>query len=208
MDQVDSLSVYNGDSVSNVRWFSDYRITGLGMGDDITINYEHVDGGITYNDLESLSLELGSGADNVTIESTHSGLTNLQTNAGDDIIDINNAGGHVLVDGGDGSDQVTVADDSNLTNQIGGLLTVVGSSTTGSDTLNVDDSGESNNNSASLTSTTLTGLDMSQLTEIQTITVRADSGTLVLSANVWNHEDCEYRLAEKSCQLGWPCGNR
>ena len=64
--------------------------------------------------------------------------------------------------------------------QITGLLTITGS---GADALSIDDSADSNANTATLTDNTLIGLDMPTVQEIQTFRVQAQSGTYRLGVD-------------------------
>ena len=92
---------------------------------------------ITYGALETLNLELGSAGDTFNIQSTHGGTTNLYANGGIDTI---NVGGLAPV----------------TANAIAGALNIYGGAE--ADTLNVDDSGDTLADTATLTATTLDGL--------------------------------------------------
>ncbi len=136
----DTLNVDDtGDSVGNPGVLSSTSITQLGMG-----------GSITYGTVETLNIGLGSGGDTFTIQSTHAGTTNLNTNSGADTVHINSASGTLTVDAGAGTDTINVnatgtstivnlegsggADVVNV-RTIGGPTTVNGG--TGTDTINV-----------------------------------------------------------------------
>ncbi|MCK4660995.1 MAG: hypothetical protein KAV82_15850, partial [Phycisphaerae bacterium] len=81
-------------------------VTGLGMAT-----------GITYGDIESLEVDLGSGGDNFTIESTHASDTTLNTNGGDDVVLVETTAGDTAVNTGEGADDVNIR-------AIGAVLTV------------------------------------------------------------------------------------
>jgi hypothetical protein len=147
-------------------------LTGLAMGAS----------GITYSGLASLNISLGSGGNTFTISNTNagtvttlnsgggadtvnltadSGTTNINGQAGNDIINIRSTGAVTNVNTGAGTNTVNIgslAPSANgIVNNIQGALTVTGS---GSDVMNVDDTGSTSAKSGTLTSTTLTGLAM------------------------------------------------
>ena len=85
--QVDTLNVFHGNSPSDdTGTLTQSRLSGLGMGGDTFIADRPFDGGITYANLEALNIELGTGDDTLTIESTHTGTTHVSTGRGDDTI--------------------------------------------------------------------------------------------------------------------------
>jgi Ca2+-binding EF-hand superfamily protein len=159
----DTLNVDDtGDTSGNTGNLTSTQLTGLGMAS-----------GIIYGTIETLNISLGSGGDTFTIQSTHAGQTNLNSNAGSDVINIQTIAGLTTVNGGNDSDTINVGSNAqgtiaNANNNSGGtvdgigaLLTVNGNEPpSGSDTLNVDDTAETTNNTGTLTATTITGLDM------------------------------------------------
>ncbi len=165
----DTLNVVDtGDSAENTGNLTSNRITGLGMAaDDPTM-------GIEYFGIETLNIGLGGNQDTFTIESTHFGVTNLAGNGGADVINVQDIDGVTTVNGGDGSDTINVGSNSQGTtgspdsintgtlDNIGALLTINGNDpdSAGSDILNVDDTGEGDTNTGTLTDTQITGLDM------------------------------------------------
>ena len=131
------------------------RLTGLGMGTSAS-------NGITYSDIEILNLNLGSGGDIVRIESTHTGTTNLNANAGNDTINVRTITGATNIHTGTDTNVVNVGSQMPTTggnvNGIAALLTLTGG---GTDTVNVDDTLDTaGNTDGNLTSTRLTGLGM------------------------------------------------
>ncbi|HSW25431.1 MAG TPA: hypothetical protein VLJ62_21910 [Burkholderiaceae bacterium] len=101
--QVDMLNVFDDDSVGDkVGQLTSQdsagrtlgRITGFGMSPDVVIGNAARPGGITYGDLEVVSMRLGSGNDRVTVDSTTRRadfytLTLLNTGAGNDTVTAN-----------------------------------------------------------------------------------------------------------------------
>ena len=163
----DTLNVdETGETTGNTGFLTSTRIWGLGMpGSTLT------DNGITYGSIESLNIVLGSGADEFTILSTHTAPTSLKTGTGDDRVAVRTISGQTSIDTQDGSDTVNVGSLSspagtsgNIGGNVDGIqaaLVIEGSTpTSGSDVLNVDESGELDANDGTLTSTTLTGLQM------------------------------------------------
>ncbi|MDG1365231.1 MAG: FlgD immunoglobulin-like domain containing protein [Akkermansiaceae bacterium] len=184
--QVDSLIVDNTDSPAfDTGVLTETRLTGLGMGSDTRIGTKTLQGGITYLNLESLDIGLGVGKDNFTIESTHSGTTKVSTGdtlldgVEDDVINIETLLGHTFIDTGSGDDRINVGTARHLLDENGGLLTLIGNG--GTDELVVDDSSDSTDNTGALMQTTLTGLDMPGVAEVQIVTVLAKGGDYQLS---------------------------
>ncbi|MHC4427668.1 MAG: beta strand repeat-containing protein, partial [Planctomycetota bacterium] len=177
--QVDTLNVFHGNSPANdTAVLTDSTLTGLGMGGDAVIAGRVFAGGITYFSLEVINIELGTGNDHFTIESTHLGVTNLSTGAGNDVVDVLTISGHTTIEAGEGADTINVGSVDMLLDPITALLTIDGGA--GDDTINADDSGEPDDNVGVLTQTTLTGLDMPTVSEVQSIFIQAASGTFKL----------------------------
>ena len=141
----------SGDTGPNSGALTATTVTGLGMA-----------GGIVYGTIETLDIDLGSGADGFTIESTHAGTTSLDTGAGNDTVNVWSASGETSVNTGADDDTVKVG---NLAPATGGTVNGVGaplviSGGEGTDALDVDDTGDADPNSGVLTATTLSGLGM------------------------------------------------
>ena len=185
-DQVDSLNFNNsGSPVDEYGVLTSDSIIGFGMGADIELAGITIPGGIRYSGLETLNLLLGSGSDNVTIESTHAGVTNINTGEGGSEINIKTISGHTFIhlisDQGAANDNiVTVSSDNHIVDQIMGLLTVVGDEV-GNNILIIDDSGDTNNNTLQITDTTITGLDMPSVPESFVLEIQAETGQYQLS---------------------------
>ena len=65
-----------------------------------------------------MNINLGSGNDDVIIESTHEGVTNLYTGDGDDEIIVKSLSGHTFIEGGAGDDDVIVGSDYQTIDQV------------------------------------------------------------------------------------------
>ena len=83
--EADSLNVDDtADTAGNTGNLTATDITGLGMT-----------GKIVYGTVESLTIGLGSGGDTFTVESTHAGTTELNTNgAGNDTVTLETISGN------------------------------------------------------------------------------------------------------------------
>ncbi|HET7352029.1 MAG TPA: hypothetical protein VFJ28_13915 [Marmoricola sp.] len=182
-DQVDTLVVDNHNSVaSESGTLTSSHLSGLGMGGPRTIGGIAFAGGITYTGLEALQILLGSGVDTFTVESTHHGRTEIATGAGADVVTVRGAAGHTRIDGGLGDDSFTVGG-SGLVDLLNALLVIDGGA--GSDTAHIDDSAETQDQLATLTQDTLTGLDM----------VARNGIDRMYSVNVWNATSFTITLA-------------
>ncbi len=176
-EQVDSLTLFHDDSVRDeASTITATRITGLGMGGDRTIGGRRQPGGITYGGLEELDVRLGKGADTLTIESTHAGTTRVDLGRGDDTVYVRTTNGHTTLLGGEDDDLVVVASTRpvfgvDLVDFIRGLVTFDGGS--GDDRLVVNDAAELDDSTLTVTKSTVSGLDMATVNEVQTVTVRA-----------------------------------
>jgi Ca2+-binding RTX toxin-like protein len=95
-EQVDVLMLHHDDSMadSSGRMTED-RITGLGMGPDLLIGGSLQPGGVTFENLEVATLQLGSGREQFEVLGTPSRRDNFRT--------------WTMINTGDGDDQVTIA---------------------------------------------------------------------------------------------------
>ncbi|MHC4088881.1 MAG: hypothetical protein ACYSVY_01125, partial [Planctomycetota bacterium] len=93
-DQVDYMRVFSTDSVADEQGvLTENRIYGLGMGPDALIGGRLIDGGITFEELETLILDLGVGDDTPRVEGTHgrfdyNTVTMVNTGPGDDTVHV------------------------------------------------------------------------------------------------------------------------
>ncbi|HEX4999276.1 MAG TPA: LEPR-XLL domain-containing protein, partial [Terriglobia bacterium] len=130
-------------------------ITGLGLG-----------AGIVYSGIEHLNIDLGSGPDTFTIDSTAAGTeTALNTNGGNDTVHVRSIADLTTIHGGAGADTVHVGSlapaTGGVVDGIGALLSVHGDdAAVGNDTLNLDETGDAGANTGALTSSMITGLGM------------------------------------------------
>ncbi|NJL47229.1 MAG: hypothetical protein HC929_06680 [Leptolyngbyaceae cyanobacterium SM2_5_2] len=139
----------SGDTTANTGSLTATTITGLGLA-----------AGITYANVSTLELELGSGSDAFTVASTHPGQTTLNAGAGDDAVTVESTTGTTVVNTGSGSDTITVGNPSGVVSQVDGLLILDAGGE--NDQIILNNSGDIANNSGTLTSTAITGLGMAQ----------------------------------------------
>ncbi len=164
----DLLSVDDsGDASPNTGALTSNTITGLGMSS-----------GITYSELEHLTIDLGTGGDTFTVHSTHGGTTTITAGAGADTVIVRTVSGITSIDTGSGADTVRVS--STLTG-IGGVLTGIAaplslSGGDGVDLLFLDDAAAVLDRLGVLTATFLAGLGMTGGSPtpslVQVVTVR------------------------------------
>ncbi len=159
------------DSSNNTGTLTNTTVTGLGLNS------------LTYSTLETLNLNLGTGNDTLTVQSTHTGDTNIKANAGNDQVNIRANSGNTNVWLGQGNDTINVGSQQpssgGTVNQITKALTIYGEGQTTNDVLNVDDSGDTTNNNGVLTKDNLTGLGMGvgiSYYTIETLNINLGSG--------------------------------
>ena len=108
-NDTDTITITDsGDTTANTGILTSTTLIGLGM----------TNGGITYSNGETLNINLGSGADNFTINSTTANVSNLviiNAGAGNDNLQVTNINGlnQLVVVGGIGNDSLTVQQSTN-----------------------------------------------------------------------------------------------
>ncbi|MFC1535436.1 beta strand repeat-containing protein, partial [Thermodesulfobacteriota bacterium] len=96
-DGSDTLNVASGSIFDEFGTMTSTTLTGLEMAS-----------GLTYGGLDAVNISLGYGRSVFTIESTHKGMTQLDTNAGDDTVHVLSTAGETTVNTGDDADTVNV----------------------------------------------------------------------------------------------------
>ncbi|MCH2612374.1 MAG: hypothetical protein MK006_15020, partial [Pirellulales bacterium] len=181
-DQVDRFNFYHNDSPSDdIGVLTENHLTGLGMGSDVSIGDRIVAGGIQYTNMEVIDLNLGTGDDDLTVETTHSGLTLIDSNDGNANLTIKSILGHTEVDASTGTDVITITHDDTV-DLIASLLTIDDSD--GDLTINIDDSesqAQTTDELLNLSGDSISGLQMSTVAEVQEISVQAIGGTYTLT---------------------------
>ncbi len=141
------------DSTNNTGTLTATTLAGLGLGNTLT-----------YGTLETLNLNLGKGNDTLTVQGTHTGVTNIKANDGNDQVNIRGNSGNTFVWLGQGDDTLNVGSLQPTANgtlsQLTKALTVYGEGQTTGDILNIDNSGDTLTRTGTLTKDALTGLGM------------------------------------------------
>ncbi|MEX2645398.1 MAG: choice-of-anchor D domain-containing protein [Gaiellaceae bacterium] len=161
--KADTALLVGGDELNKMR------LVGYGMGGDRTIGGAPQPGGITFEEIDDLRIDLGVGNNELTIDDTHVGKTVVNTGRGNDVVYVKTISGHTYVNLGAGTDNITVTSDTSKLNQILGLLTVSG------DTPRADVLTLAKGSPADLAAA------VNAVDEIQQVTIDATGGTYTLS---------------------------
>src|SRR5690606_34812452 len=93
------------------------HIFGLGMAGDTTIGDNTFPGGVAYTTFDFVTVLLGSGNDQLTVESTHTYIdgedliratTHIDAGAGNDLVDVKHTMGITTIAANTGDDEVLV----------------------------------------------------------------------------------------------------
>ncbi|WP_372742772.1 beta strand repeat-containing protein, partial [Neptunomonas sp.] len=186
-DQVDVLNLFNGNDPTNSSGtLTSTHISGFGMSDEAVIGDKKLVGGIHYSDLEEISFELGLADNDLTIESTHTGITRIIGGEGVDEVTAKTISGLTIIELGEGNDKLIVSNDQQQVDQIAALLAFDGGAD--QDTVEIDDRGDIDNADGYLTDKSVTGLDMPSSAEIQTLKVQGGSGSYTLKLDGYGIE--------------------
>jgi hypothetical protein len=117
---------------------------------------------ITYDHLQTVAVSLGSGTNTFNVLTTHTATSTINGSIGINTVNVKSTSGPTNVNAGTGNTAVNVGSlapmPGGIVDNISGPLTFTGGS--GTDVLNVDDTGNANPKTGILTTTTLTGLGM------------------------------------------------
>jgi hypothetical protein len=142
----------SGDTAPQTGTLTASGLSGLNMGK----------GQIHFSGITGLTILLGSGGNHFTIASTPTGQTTLESGAGDDTVMIQTIAGPTLVEGQGGNDTILVGSAQPKTQGtlagIAAALAIDGG--TGTNTIQVDDTGSPVSEAGILSATSLTGLNM------------------------------------------------
>ena len=149
----DTLNVDDtGSTLGKTGTLTPTALTGLGLGAN----------GITYSGIATLNLSLGSGNNTLLITNTSAQTTTINGGNGNDTFNVNGTAGTLNLNGGAGNN---IFNFGSLAPATGGVLrTLVGAiyvtGGTGSNVINVDDTGDTLSVVGTLTSSNLSGLGL------------------------------------------------
>ena len=169
-DGVDTLNISDlGDATGDESGIlTGAQLTGLGAAP------------ITYATIENLNIDLGTGNDTFTFQSTCAITTTvLDANGGADTVDVQTTatGSVTTVNGDEGDDIFNVGNTANSLDDILGLMFVNGNDPAASDVLNINDQADADDNSYTLTPTTLNRMGIAELTYATIEAIHLNSGT-------------------------------
>ena len=170
-DLVDTLTIDNSAGAGDSGTLTSGTFTGFGLGA----------AGIVYSDFEVVSIQLGAGNDSITVVNTILGRTIVRTGDGADTVFVKTIDGVTAVETEGGNDDVTVSSDGQLLDRIAALLTL--DTGAGVDSVHLDDRAETDRNVATITPSSVTGLDMGGGTPaafVQRLIINATGGSYVL----------------------------
>ena len=151
------VNVFNiddtGSTISKTGFLSATAITGLDMQN----------GSISYQNIANLNISLGSGGNVFTVIGTAPSTTTvLNTGLGNDSITVTSTTGPLTINAQSGTNSVQIGSaalgNGGLTSGIQGALVIHGNG--GTNTLLVDDSGDTTSRTGKLTANSITGLGM------------------------------------------------
>ena len=118
-------------------------------------------GSLNYPNVPTLHLNLGSGGDTLTVQSSSTATTHINGGSGNDTFNIQGMSGTMTVNTGAGTNTVNIGSNmpsaNGLAKNIRGTLTITGG---GATTMNVDDTGDSAAATGKLTGSAIAGFGM------------------------------------------------
>ena len=117
-DDIDKLNVSDAaDGTPNAGELTGDKLLLLGMGaragEAVKVDGDRLKG-ITYQRFEVLEIDLGSNDDNFLIVSTHTTLTMLNANGGDDTVNVQTTAGETVINGNDDDDSFNVGSSTGI----------------------------------------------------------------------------------------------
>ena len=171
-----------GDTAGQTGTLTSTTLTGLGMGDS----------GIVYSGLGNLNISLGQGGNTFLIISTPSATTRVNGGMGNDTFNVRATTGTLYLSGGGGSNVYNLGSlapgTGGTVSGLSGAVFISGGTSflrlialaDGTNTVNIDDTGDTTNVAGTLTSSTLTGLGMGvgvTFVSISAVNINLGSGT-------------------------------
>lgn len=159
--------------------------SGDGTGRTVTVTSSTVTGlspaAISYAGAKTLVVRTGSGGDVVTVDSTHARPTSIETNGGDDQVNVRTGTGSLSVATGAGTNTVVIGSNApatagGLTAPVVGAVEVNGAG--GAAAVVIDDSGDTAAKTVGITSNSVSGLNDGEVRylAVTSVSVRLGSG--------------------------------
>lgn len=123
-EQLDTLRIGDSGSFNSTvrqRAFGEgtHIIEGLRMGGDVSIQGVMRPGGIVYGEIERVTISMGPGGNQITINGTHEGSTDYTCGSGQDTITIYETNGPVFIQGNEGDDVLSIFGQNGITSLTG-----------------------------------------------------------------------------------------
>ena len=141
-----------------------------------------MNGEIDYGNFEDMSIQFGSGSDNITIKGSNPEISYITTGDGDDVVNVEKIDSETTIKLQAGNDVINVSNKNQKVDEIASVLIVSGG--LGEDNLNVDDSGDTEDNTATIYDTLITGLGMNgeiDYGNFENLNIGMGSGSDILS---------------------------
>jgi hypothetical protein len=173
------------DATSRTATLTGSSLTGMSTGTISWAATSSSTGGVTFLDI------FGSSAGSTYNVTTTPGFyywTDLNTGAGNDVVNIKATGSGIYVNNGGGADKVVVGSKAPLTagGNVGSISGFVDAYGAGTIALTVDDSGDGTGRSATLTSSSLSGLAIGTIyygSDVTTFTINGGTGNDTLTVS-------------------------
>ncbi|MDC0264748.1 calcium-binding protein, partial [Verrucomicrobia bacterium] len=165
---------------------TDNSLAGFGMSDSFT-----------FHDIEELVATFGEHVDELTISSTISGRTTIDTSGGMDVVKFETYNGHTTLKTGAHSDKITVFDGDGDSAGAGSVLTIDGGSdgdlyqviaaqsVLGTSFINLNDSGETLEGASGIDTLEYRGSHVNDLIQLDTVYVRAEDLDKEFASDDW-----------------------
>ena len=110
--------------------------------------------------LDDVTITLGDGSNDLTIESTHTGATTINLEGGADHVRVKSIRGDTTINAGGGDDVIDIWNEDARLYDIDAVLTISGGAPSTSDTMNIVNTLDFDGTPGTLSATTLSGLGM------------------------------------------------
>lgn len=159
-----------GDAFARTGTLTPTTLTGLNMGAN----------GVVYSGFASVNISLGQGGDTFTVTNTPSAITRINGGAGNDTFNILATTTALYLNGEGGNNTFNLSSLAGMLTSITGAVNITGGTnlsrlfnfvSSGVNTVNINDTGDTTNATGTLTSSTLTGLGLGVGVTFMSVTV-------------------------------------